>query len=82
MILLCKEKYIYCGLTGQETDRFFVGLATAILSLDEVAVASFGRAGCEPGLPAPGWSGVFADVDATWRQESYIIPLLLQSQNS
>ena len=25
MILLCKEKYIYCGLTGQETGRFFIG---------------------------------------------------------
>ena len=55
-----------CGLTGQETDRFFVGLGAAVLSWDKTAVPSFGRAGCEPGLPAPGWSGVVADVDA-WR---------------
>ena len=36
-----------------------------VLSADKIVCGAVGRAGCEPGPSAPGWSGVVADVDRT-----------------
>ena len=63
-----------------------------VLSADKIVCGAVGRAGCEPGPSAPGWSGVVADVDRTLSTKAmddanpagraYVFPLLSCDQGA